>query len=63
MSVAETYEENYIGGIFATANHLSQFSNNVTLLTMIGDKGFNKNKIFSKLEKNIKNKIYIKKIS
>ncbi len=61
LSVAETYEENYIGGIFATANHLSQFSNNVTLLTMIGDKGFNKNKIFSKLEKNIKNKIYIKK--
>lgn len=60
LSVAESYEEKYIGGIFATANHLSQFSDNVTLLTMIGDKGFNINKITQKLSKNIK-KIFFEK--
>ena len=60
LSVAEAYEERYIGGIFATANHLSQFSDNVTLLTMIGDKGFNKSKIMPILSKNIK-KIFFEK--
>lgn len=60
LSVAEVYEEKYIGGIFATTNHLSQFSDNVTLLTMIGDKGFNKSKIMPILSKNIK-KIFFEK--
>ena len=61
LSVAEAYEEKYIGGIFATTNHLSQFSDNVTLLTMIGDKGFNKSKIMPILSKNIKKRFFEKK--
>lgn len=58
ISVKERKKEIYNGGILATANHVSDFSDKVTLLTLMGGQS-NKNKYFlSKLNKNIKKKIF-----
>ncbi len=45
--------EEYLGGSAAIARHLSDFSNNVSLYGMIGDKDQYKEKIKKKLPKNI----------
>ena len=62
ISMEELSSEEYNGGILATVNHISSFSNNITLLTAMGkNEKFNK-KILKKLNKKIKKKIiYFKK--
>ena len=52
--------EEYLGGSAAIARHLSQFCKNISLLSMVGEKGEFINKILKNLPKNI-NFRYIRK--
>ena len=61
ISVKSENSEMYGGGIIATANHLSSFVENCTLLTVLGnDKGENK-KIMKFVNKKINNKFFYHK--
>ncbi len=52
------YSENFAGGILAIANHVSEFSNNVTLLTSVGNDILVDEMISKNLNKNISKKIF-----
>lgn len=61
ISMEERKIEKYNGGILATANHVSNFVNNVTLVTLMGfSKLYNKDYI-NRLNKNINKKIFFSK--
>lgn len=51
-------EEIFAGGVLAAANHLAGFCNNVTLLSVIGNKNNYKDFIKNHLKSNIKTKFY-----
>lgn len=54
LAAKYSHEEFFLGGSLAVANHVANFSKNVTLLTALGDKN-NKEKIIkNNLEKNVK---------
>ena len=60
LSLKDIRTEQYLGGAGAICRHLSEFCNQITLLTMVGEKGEFVNYIRKTLSKNIKFK-YIKK--
>jgi len=60
LVLREIKKEEYLGGASAIARHLSPFCNNISLLSMVGEKGENLPEIKKKLPKNINFK-YIKK--
>ena len=53
LVLKDKFSEEYLGGSGAIAKHVSEFSNNITLFSMIGEKGEFKNKIKSILPKNV----------
>ena len=57
ISVKNVNAETYGGGVIATANHVSQFVKNVTLLTTIGESKNNR-EYLKFIDKNIKKKIF-----
>lgn len=61
MSVEEKKIETYNGGILATANHISNFVKNLTLLTIMGGSKKKNNIYLKNLPKNIKKKIFYQK--
>ena len=58
VSVKENKHEIYAGGIMATANHISNFVRNVTLLTVLGNDDKNNNFVIKQLNKKINKKIF-----
>lgn len=56
ISMLETKSEVYNGGIIATANHISDFCSNVTLLSLVGKK--NPRSFFKGINSNIKKKLF-----
>lgn len=52
------YSENYAGGILAIANHVSEFSNDVTLITHIGADALTQELISTKLNPKINKKFF-----
>ncbi len=63
MMFAKGKDEIFLGGVGAIANHASQFSNNISLLAMIGDKNNYIEFIKKKISKKIKAFFYQKKNS
>ena len=63
LSVEYGEEEIYAGGVFAVANHLSDFVNNIKLITIVGDKEPKLDFINNSLKKNINIKTFTKKKS
>ncbi|MBI2549673.1 hypothetical protein HYV83_00640 [Candidatus Woesearchaeota archaeon] len=63
LSVDYIKHEAYAGGVFAIANHLSDFADSVTLLTMLGDRDDRKDFIANALNKNIVTKFFVKQNS
>lgn len=57
LVLKDKFSEEYLGGSGAIARHVSEFSNNITLFSMIGEKGEFKNKIKSILPKNVQLKL------
>ena len=55
--------EEYLGGAGAVANHLSDFCNNITLLTLLGEKNERKKFINQNINKKIKTKFFSKEQS
>jgi rfaE bifunctional protein kinase chain/domain/rfaE bifunctional protein nucleotidyltransferase chain/domain len=60
LVLRELESKNYLGGAAAVANHLSEFSNNISLLTCIGQDNAYSEFISNNLDKKIKPK-YLKK--
>ena len=60
LVIRDLFKEQYLGGSGAICNNLSEFCNNVSLLSYVGEKSENLNFINKKLKKNILFK-YIKK--
>ena len=56
-------EEDYAGGVLATANHLSSYVNQIKLVTLIGDQNPKLDFIKNSLSKNIKLEHFIKENS
>lgn len=63
LSVDYVNHEVYAGGALVIANNVSNFVDEVTLLTMLGDKENRKEFITSSLNKNITTKFFVKKNS
>lgn len=63
LALKKKDEEKYIGGAGAISNHVSNFTKNIKLLGMIGDKNNYKKFIQQNLNKNIKTDFFIKKDS
>ena len=63
LVLKEMNTENYLGGVLAIAKNLNEFSKNVTILSMIGEKKEFLKEIKKDLPKNIKTKFFIKKNS
>jgi|TARA_B100001964_G_scaffold235620_1_gene296017 rfaE bifunctional protein kinase chain/domain/rfaE bifunctional protein nucleotidyltransferase chain/domain len=63
LVLKEINTENYLGGVLAIAKNLFEFSKNITILSMIGEKQEFINEIKNKLPKNIKTKFFLKKNS
>jgi cytidyltransferase-like protein len=57
ISMEEINTEEYCGGIFATSNHIANFSDNVTLVTGLGKRDKINKRILKKIDKKIKTKI------
>ncbi len=55
--------DEYLGGAGAVANHISDFSENITLLSLIGDKNDRFKFITQQLSKKIKTKFFKKELS
>jgi rfaE bifunctional protein kinase chain/domain len=53
------YSEDYAGGILAIANHLAEFSDNVTLATHLGNDNLTKEIIEKNLNKKINRKFFV----
>ena len=56
-------EEDYAGGVLATANHLSSYVNQIKLVTLVGDQNPKLDFIKNSLSKNIELEAFIKKNS
>ncbi len=63
LVLKETNTENYLGGVLAIAKNLYQFSKNISILSMIGEKKEFLKEIKKGLPKNIKTKFFTKKNS
>lgn len=63
LSVNHIADEIYAGGILAIANHISNFVNEITILTLLGDNLDKKDLIVKKLNGNIKTNFFEKKKS
>ncbi len=63
LSVDYVSYEAYAGGVFAIANHLSTFVDNVTMVTMLGDRDDRKDFILQNISKNINPVFFVKKNS
>ncbi len=63
LSVDYINHEVYAGGILAIANHVSNFVNDVTVVTLIGDREDRKDFIMNSLNKNITPKLFVKENS
>ena len=63
LVLKEMNTENYLGGVLAIAKNLNEFSKNVTILSMIGEKKEFLKEIKKDLPKNIKTKFFLKKNS
>src|SRR4030042_3163673 len=63
LSTEYKYQEAYAGGVLAVANHISNFVNNVKLVTLVGEKNPMKDFIIKSLRGNIKIKTFVKKDS
>jgi cytidyltransferase-like protein len=61
ISVKETKKEIYNGGILATVNHISNFVDDVTLLTVMGESKSKNIKLLKRLNSNINKKIFYNK--
>src|SRR3989344_1575550 len=53
-------EEIYAGGILAIANHVSSFVKNLKVVTIIGDQADYNHHIINSLNKNVKQKLFVK---
>ena len=60
LVLRELESNNYLGGAAAVANHLSEFSNNISFMTCIGQDNTYSEFISNNLDKKIKTK-YLKK--
>ena len=60
LSVDYVYHETYGGGALAIANHVSNFADDVTLLSLIGDKDDRMEFVSKCLNPNIKTKFFVK---
>ena len=63
LVIKDEYEESYLGGAGAIANHLSSFCNKANFITCIGDKSNYLKFIKKKINKNINIRFIIKKNS
>lgn len=63
LSVDYVYHETYGGGALAIANHISNFTDNVTLLSLIGDRDDRMEFISKCLDPNIRTKFFVKENS
>ncbi|MCF7900823.1 hypothetical protein K9L67_01215 [Candidatus Woesearchaeota archaeon] len=63
LSMEYVNHEVYAGGIYATANHLSSFVKNITLVTLLGDKETKEDFLKSHVSKNTRVKHFFKKDS
>jgi rfaE bifunctional protein kinase chain/domain/rfaE bifunctional protein nucleotidyltransferase chain/domain len=63
LVLKEINTENYLGGVLAIAKNLNEFSKNITILSMIGEKKEYLKEIRKDLPKNIKTKFFFKKDS
>ena len=63
LALREMKSERYLGGSLAIGQNLREFSKNIKILTMIGDKKENYNELKSKLNKDIKLEFINKKDS
>jgi len=63
LSVDYVNHEVYAGGILAIANHISNFVNEVTVVTLLGDREDKKEFIVNSLNKNVTPKFFIKENS
>lgn len=63
LSVDYINHEVYPGGILAIANHVANFADQVSLVTMLGDTNDNKEFIKSQLKSNIKPTFFVKQSS
>jgi len=61
IAIQEEKDEKYIGGAATIASHISSFSNNVTLMSILGEKNTHKNFLEKNLPKHIKKIWIIKK--
>jgi len=61
LSVDYVRHETYAGGILAVANHVSNFVDSVTLITILGDKKRNEDFIINNLNKKVSSKFFTKK--
>ena len=62
LVLKESNEEQYFGGVLSIARNLSNFSDNVTLLSMLGEKKLYLKEINKFLPKTIKKDFIFKKI-
>lgn len=63
LSVDYVRHERYAGGILAIANHISNFVDNVKLITLLGDKERSEDFVSKNLNRNLKTKFFTKKNS
>lgn len=63
LALKELKSERYLGGSLAIASHISQFSKNVTVLSLLGEKKEFLNEIKKKIDKNVKFNFITKKNS
>ena len=63
LAMRNLFSEKYAGGVLAIANHLNNFSKNITVLSVLGEKNEHKEFIKSSLGKNIKSFFINKKNS
>jgi rfaE bifunctional protein kinase chain/domain len=57
------YDETFAGGVLAVANHITGLCNNVSLITILGEKDNKEDFILNKLRSNIKTKFFYNEIA
>lgn len=63
LSLDYVRDETYAGGILAVANHVSDFVDNIKLVSLLGDRNRNEEFVLTNLNKKIKTKLFTKKDS
>lgn len=63
LSLDYVKDETYAGGVLAVANHVSNFVDNLKLVTLLGDRNRNEEFVLANLNKKIKTKFFTKKDS